>query len=327
MKYNIVLIGAGQIGSRHLQAIRNIHQNLSITVVDSKESSLKVCQQRYEEVEVSEGEKEISFTTSLADINNPVDVCIIATNSNVRAKVTEELLSTVSVKNIIFEKVLFQKIEEYDFIEALLKSKGVKAWVNCPRRLFPIYKNLRKKLASLNKPMHLSVVGGEWGMASNSIHFIDLASFLCEESSYNISFINIDDTLIESKRVGFSEICGTISGTFVNGASFYLKSIKGAPAIHSVNITTQDNIHVVDEINQLHHQVINSDNCNFNHKIFIPYQSGLTNIIIESIISDGSCELTPFEESCQIHKPLINGIKKQMSKSYSYEQLNSYLIT
>ena len=45
---NICIIGAGQLGSRHLQALKMVLQPLLITVVDPSSESLKMAEERYQ---------------------------------------------------------------------------------------------------------------------------------------------------------------------------------------------------------------------------------------------------------------------------------------
>ena len=48
--YNIAIIGAGQLGSRHLQGLKLAKLPIKIQVVDSSAESLAVAKSRYEEV-------------------------------------------------------------------------------------------------------------------------------------------------------------------------------------------------------------------------------------------------------------------------------------
>ena len=48
--YKVAIIGAGQLGSRHLQGLKVAASPLEITVMDSNEDSLKVAKERYDTV-------------------------------------------------------------------------------------------------------------------------------------------------------------------------------------------------------------------------------------------------------------------------------------
>lgn len=307
-KPRILLIGAGQLGSRHLQAIGNIVRELSIYVVDPTESSLEVSKERYLEIGEKGERHDINFYNTLDLIDADIDVCVIATNSNVRARVTRDLLSKVSVKNIIFEKVLFQKLSDYSEMAELLNKKGVKAWVNCPRRMYSVYNDLNSLISKNANPIHFSVTGGEWGLASNAIHFIDLASKLSGASEYEIETNGMDKGFVPCKREGFIEVSGTINGRFRNGSTFSLHSLRGGEPIHTVSVTTGNNIHIIDEINLKYYVTRAEEGEELASSISFPFQSQLTNLVIESILDTGNCPLTAFSDSCNIHRPFIESL-------------------
>ncbi len=48
--FNVAIIGAGQLGSRHLQGLKLSSSPLSITVMDSNDESLRVAKERYDVV-------------------------------------------------------------------------------------------------------------------------------------------------------------------------------------------------------------------------------------------------------------------------------------
>lgn len=48
--YKVAIIGAGQLGSRHLQGLKGAASSLAITVLDSSKESLQVSKERYEAI-------------------------------------------------------------------------------------------------------------------------------------------------------------------------------------------------------------------------------------------------------------------------------------
>ena len=133
---NIFIIGAGQLGSRHLQALKNSNNSLNVFIIDPSSESLNIANERYESMPGIDNNT-VSYSKSLNDINcnNKIDIVIIATAANVRANVTRDLLDKFEVKTIVFEKILFQKREDYNLISELLKSKNINSYVNCPMRM------------------------------------------------------------------------------------------------------------------------------------------------------------------------------------------------
>src|SRR5690606_20858382 len=113
-------------------------------------------------------------------------------------------------RSFILEKVLFDRLGDYQIFEDLLAESGSAAWVNTPRRSFKGYQRLREKHGPSIASIHVS--GKNWGMACNSIHFMDLASYLMDDSGANL---NLSGHLHElpCKRRGFIELGGSFEVT------------------------------------------------------------------------------------------------------------------
>ncbi len=140
---NIVIIGAGNIGSRHLQGLKNIDFPLRIYVVDPNESSLKIAKERYNSIYNDKCQQEVIYTQSIEKFGELIDLAIIATNSKIRRDVIADLVELNKVKYLILEKILFQKEEDYYYILELLEKQCLKTWVNCARRSVPFYQELK----------------------------------------------------------------------------------------------------------------------------------------------------------------------------------------
>ena len=83
----IAIIGAGQLGSRHLQGLTKINQAIDITVIEPNPDALNLAKNRYEEMPVNPLVRSVSYVSSLKSISQDLDLAIIATNANVRRKV------------------------------------------------------------------------------------------------------------------------------------------------------------------------------------------------------------------------------------------------
>ena len=127
----------------------------------------------------------VSFFKSINSLKYDIDVAIISTNADIRRKVVENLLEKVDVKYLILEKVAFQSIQDFEIVIKLLDKKNTKGWVNCTRRIYPFFRNLRQKTIQ-EKKITMDVRGSNWGLASNAIHMVDLFSFLTEQKEVTI---------------------------------------------------------------------------------------------------------------------------------------------
>lgn len=141
----IVVIGAGQLGSRYLQGLAKSNVDIAIEVVEPFEQSRMVAKERYEEMEPSLKVSSIDFFESLDFLSDELNVVIVSTNSDVRSSIVKELLIKKNVQYLVLEKVLFQTVEEYNDIKKVLEETGTQCWVNHPRRMFPFYQTLKKE--------------------------------------------------------------------------------------------------------------------------------------------------------------------------------------
>ena len=133
MIYNIAIIGAGQLGSRHLQGIVKSSNELRVYVIDPNENSLILAKKRYQEVCKSKTNI-VSYHQQINALPKKIDIAIIATTSDIRRVIIENLLERVQVNYIILEKVVFQSVKDFKDIMELISIKKTQAWVNCARR-------------------------------------------------------------------------------------------------------------------------------------------------------------------------------------------------
>jgi len=297
MTKRIAIIGAGQLGSRHLQALKKVDFPASIEVVDKNSESLRLAKQRYEEIPDNINIKSIAFYLSIDDLCESIDLCIISTNADIRAKICEELTNKKRVKNFIFEKILFQTLEDYYLIDNILKKENIKAFVNCPRRYYPIYQKFKEMLGREN-PVSIHAQTGDTGIITGGIHLLDLLVYLNNNSPIVSSVNFLNDTLIPTKRDGFFEVTGAVSFELKNGARIILSSQEIPNAPNSIDINSPNHFIVVRE--ETCTAMISSREKNWEKEIMpfnIIYQSNLTHIVAKDILINNSCQLTSFDDS------------------------------
>jgi predicted dehydrogenase len=93
MKINLI-IGAGQLGSRHLQGLLKLNVEQVIYVLDTSLDSLKISKAREEEIHHN---NQIHYFSEWDLLPKDFDLVIIATSANVRAKVVKQLIESSSV--------------------------------------------------------------------------------------------------------------------------------------------------------------------------------------------------------------------------------------
>jgi hypothetical protein len=306
MKKIIKIIGAGQLGSRHLQALKNVQTPLKIHVIDSFQASLDIAKERYESF-LGFSHHELVFSLNLDDTED-TDIAIIATNADIRKKVINDLLANCQVKNLIIEKIMFNDENDYNVIETLLQKNRVQAWVNCPMRMMRSYQTVTDTLG--NTPISYRVTGGAFGLMTNAIHYLDHLAHLSACDTFSLDLSGLSPHLLLSKRKGFYEITGRLVAEFVDGSRCEMIENLNSQAPVLIEIFNQNHRYVIRENERLAWYSGNSNNWQWNEIQFdIPYQSQMTTQVVEKILQYNTCDLSPYETSKKIHLQLLNPIK------------------
>ena len=298
---NILLVGAGQLGSRYLQGLSTVKIDLSITVVDPSDLSLNKAKKRGFEAGGDVSPHTIRWCKVLPQDLLLIDLAIITTSAGGRADLVKKISNTVSVSYWMLEKVLAQSKKELDIINvATIDSKG--SWVNMVRREINWHQQLKLNFFKQG-PLKVKKTGGLWGLACNTIHFIDLISWWTGESLISVNTDRLDHAWIKSKRVGYFEVMGELLVKFSRGTELTLQSqpIETRDILY-VEIPNKD-IWTIDELNCT---AFKSKKNVFRGEFKL--QSELTGPIITKILTNGNCELTTLKESLEQHKIFLEAM-------------------
>ncbi|MEI7432036.1 MAG: hypothetical protein WCL27_16435, partial [Betaproteobacteria bacterium] len=320
--FKVKLIGAGQLGSRHLQALKGVKHPLDIQVIDPSAASLQVAKERYDAVP-SALAHQISFSTSF-DRTDSTDIAIVATNSDVRRKALESLFDASETKLLVIEKLLFNQRADYAVVESKLAKIGAKAWVNCPMRVMPVYEQIGVNIAAT--PISYRVTGSQFGLVTNAIHYIDHVAHLCGCTEFKLDTSGLDRTPIPSKRPGFLELNGTLVARFTDGSRCEITCYPSGTAPVVVEIFNEKTRYVVRESEgKLWLACEGSKWAWAEQDAPIPYQSQITTKVIESLLNSGDCGLTPYATSARIHLQLLDPLL-ELVRAQSPE-INGYPFT
>lgn len=310
---SVLLLGAGQLGSRYLQGLSGIDRQLNITVVDPASASLDVARQRLDEVSPATSH-EVQFTTSLDEAPKKLDLAFVVTPAHCRADVVAAISAQHGVSAWILEKVLAQSRQQVDQIERALAGHP-RVWVNTPRRLMAWHQAIKEQLlASGPTALRVRMAGGHWGLACNAIHFIDLVNWWTGASVDGVDGRGLRDWQ-PSKRSGFQEVFGTLVVNFSNRSSLELSCIQ-SDAPPRIEVETQEGIWLIEEaagkaVGPSGQAIAGQLN----------FQSALTAPLVEQILTAGRCELPSLAESAAQHRPFLDALLQHWNHSQSREDL------
>jgi hypothetical protein len=298
MRYNILIAGAGQLGSRYLQGLSFTGLPLNIYVYDISKQSLKVSKERWEEMGVNPNSGNIYFIDSMMLIPKALDLAIISSTADVRLAIISQINKFSNVKKWVLEKILAQSSYQLDLLAMNLGGSSV--WVNTPMLQWSLYRNLALEIAQ-EKIIKAEFLGS-YGLVCNSVHYIDLLSRLNHANPERIDVSNLDNKWYESKRAGFYDVYGKLVIYFSDGSKLSLVSNPNN-LDYAAKILTDNNQWEIFE-----HKGIALSQFGKSVNGRCEYQSEFTHDVVESILLKDSCNLPTFQQSVVQHKVLIEAL-------------------
>ncbi len=300
MSYKILIAGAGNLGSRYLQGLAGYEVELDINVQDISEQALETARRRWNEAAGPTCPHKVSVNQIPKDIPQCIDLAIVATNADVRAKVVREIASQWNVRFWVLEKVLTQSVNDLDDLLTLTGSSDG-AWVNTSRHMMPWHRQLGEVLQKA-QPLRVCVGNSFWGLACNSVHFLDLVSWWTGQDLVSLDVSELNPTWFESKRPGFFEVTGILKATFSGGSELVLESRTGGEAFR-LRVETAEGEWLIDEAGGI---ATGPGGSVIRGKL--ENQSEITARLVKAIQGTGRCNLPTLAESCRIHRIFLKAM-------------------
>ena len=240
--YRVLIVGCGQLGSRHLQAVASLPLVREIEIVDPRPQALELGRERVAEVRDRQHSTDIRWLSSLSEATPGGDLCIIATLAQGRCQLVREVVETLGYSSFILEKLATQSVREMEDLEDFSRVRGLSAWVNCQTRTHPFHRRVKQRLDPRD-PINFSVLGGKQKLASNGIHVTDLFTFYDENLWIKSGGSYIDPILYPSKRGdGLFDLSGTLLGCTEKGSrlTIHIPKIITAGSIFQLRRSATD---------------------------------------------------------------------------------------
>jgi len=312
----ICIIGCGNVGSRHLQAVAKLPFEIDVDIVEPNTEAQELAKSRLKEVKYNENNHKFSWYTSLDGLNAS-DLAIIATTSKGRADIITELIESGHSRFLI-EKMVCQSNSEYEKLLSKFKEFKAKGWVNTNLRCFESFQKFKQYFED-SKTIHLSITAPNFSaLGTNSIHFLDLFSYFTNDYQVKLYGDLLLDKLFPNKRGShFVEFAGTLVGSVKNGSSISMTFIPDSNLSIIVNIIGQDKHIMIDETNEKVYDLINKeDTFEFKYE----HVSDLITKIVIDILDKDSCKLTSLENSYLLHNEIFRIFNAHIKKITNEEK-------
>ncbi|MBK7669703.1 MAG: Gfo/Idh/MocA family oxidoreductase [Sphingobacteriaceae bacterium] len=318
MKINkIAIIGAGRLGSRHLEGVLKYKKKLLVQVVEPFQSSVDQAKKIIASMVYNH---DLQFYTEIESLDSEIDVVIVASNSKERKEIVKKLLTQKKVRYLILEKVLFQKLDDYKDIEQIITQSETEIWVNHSRRQNNYYQEVKKSIG--NRKISMGVWGNNWGLGCNGLHFLDLFTYFTSNTNLVLQTDKLDTVLHSAKREGYNEFSGTIVGRDDKNNFISITSHQnGNPSPACIVIYTEGKNYFFMENSPLAKAFETTKNSKgtIDREYNMDFQSTLTLSLIEDLNRRGTCDLTTFSEAKSTHELFLASLLHFMKEKLLIE--------
>jgi Oxidoreductase family, NAD-binding Rossmann fold len=308
---SVAVVGAGRIGSRHLQALARLERPIHLSVVDPFRASLDGARSRYDDVATG-ASPEVTYFDDITALPAHLDVVIVATTADRRRAVVEELFAHADVRFLVLEKVLFQTLEDHAAIGRLLADEDTPAWVNHTRRMWPGYDAMGGVFAG-TRGVEFRVVGPGWDLGCNAVHFLDLLAFLVDDTTAQIDDVVLERGTLPVSRAGFEPFSGWIAGR-AGDAAFRIGSDPTAVGPIRVEVKSDTGWFRATE-NSTDLVIEGEAPSPFAAGAWsVPPQSQLSDRLVVELLERGNCALTRYDDSARLHVAMLSAFLDALSE-------------
>lgn len=306
MTNSVAIVGAGNIGSRHLQGLAAAKRVDRIYLVDPSDGALQTAAARWREA-AGEDPREPVLLRDPSGLPADLRLLIVATTARFRRQALEGALDGRAPPFVLLEKFLFQAADDFGAAAALLERAGARTWVNTPRPIWPGYRELKAQLTD-GEPLICRVSGpARASIASNTIHFIDLMAFLTGERRFDFAGTRLAADYDASRHAGGVEFFGRVAASTPGGSFFEFSVLADQKGPITVDLLAPGRRWLIRESQGRAFALSEANDWSYQESPFaVPFQSQLTGKVVDEILDTGTCGLTPYAASSELHLQLLD---------------------
>jgi hypothetical protein len=164
-------------------------------------------------------------------------------------------------------------------------------------------------------PVRFGVEGGSWGLACNTIHFLDLMAWWTNEQLVLVNADGLDDNWVAGGRPGNLEVSGVLTASYSGGTIGRLCAappesgdiVAGREDPTRMWIEREKPVwHVADPCSGTEGVATRPDGRKLRGRIEL--QSERTAPLVDGLIDTGTCDLTDLETSVKQHRALLHAL-------------------
>ena len=296
-----LIVGFGGMGCRHAQSLIDANSDSLVYIFEPND---KIYESNLDLIGQSMNNK-VHRLSNFDQINFKIDFCVVATSSEPRFEILMELLD-YEIPHFLVEKVVFQSDSQF---KNLKKSLGrEKIFVNFVNRYFETYIDIKKGIRK--RPFSIDVIGGDFGLGCNALHYFDLFKYFGGKDPVLSNFSLSEDSRGNKRGSSYKEFEGQISIEDKQGSTLNISSDLGRLGDVEILIKYSDRTHFINE--GLLKEIRYFRNKIITKPLTIHYTSKLTAKIYRDIC-ESNCLLPTISNTEDIHQILFESINKSLN--------------
>lgn len=322
MNINVLVVGCGQLGRRHIQGLSRSNSKIVIYVMDNDPEAIVALhafvEQNYEDFR--------RLTLHIIDVSEknlshlPIfDLTVVATTAFARFKLLTNIVSLTKTRHWLIEKPLGQSSAEIKDICKWAFNRS--AFVNHPRRMMPWYKTISKDLIGKG-PIKLNAFYSNFGIACNTSHLVDLVNWWTESFPISVCTDGLNKEWHEAKRPGFWDIQGFLKINFSDESIIELwSSEKIKKSIIEIKFGNSEKCTIDENLGAARF----SNGREVNGKV--SYQSNLTGALLDQLYESGECDLPTIAKGADCSELLVDKLLEHWNSVCKGKRLSSLPFT
>lgn len=306
----ILIVGCGQLGSRHLQAVSGLADVDAIDVYDPHPESLQLGRERLNEVP-DRKVADIRWLSNLQEADPEGALCIVATRADVRVALVRQIAATLGYRSFLLEKIVAQSVPDYRNLMGFAQEKGLSVWVNCKARAHASHRHIKARLDP-HLPVIFTAQGGNHGLANNGLHAADLFAFYDGGGAIECVHSQIEPKVYPTKRGnGIFDLNGTLIGRSKKGSQFLLSFVGEHDSPGHFTVLSAKYRAIVDDMKKLLYESSSESGwawqpVSFDANLAVSY---MTRAFASDILQKGRCELPTLEECYPAHEFILSALR------------------
>ena len=212
------IIGAGSMGRRHLQAVRELELDL-VAVCDQRPDSLTRASAEHD----IPAEKQFTSATEMFAQAKP-ECVIVSTTAPSHCEYTCAA-AEAGARFILCEKPMATSLTQCDRMIRVCQERGVELAINHTIRFIEQYQESRRIAQSeaCGGLCSVTVVAGNLGLAMNGTHLFEMFRFMTNEDPAEVTGWLMPEKVLNPRGAEFEDHGGAVRVTTASGKRLYLE--------------------------------------------------------------------------------------------------------